>query len=328
MKQKLTMVLLVMVSVLQAVEMTPDPAEASYKFLYERDIVEPYSAPKAMTLSGVVYRSSDLIGIVELKLGKVNLKKDTSKVSGSVMTLDGKKHAIKAFSVTGISDTTPKAVSLDVKDFGTMAITIGGTQFAGSMGTYHVQSATVGGNLDRDFLLVEVQINDLTMFNGHILQELLPNSVIGAVGMDFALVEAWIEDLREYDWDLFQTFFPNADGVKRSGNGKWSFERATSVKFSKVKDPTSMRYPEYFYPESGKGLIVGEGNNPSGLKLTYTPKRGSFKGSFKVYALEGERGQTKLKNYTVKVSGVVVGGVGHGMATYKKPALAWSVMVK
>ena len=38
-----------------------------------------------------------------------------------------------------------KAVSLEVKDFGTMAVAVGGTQFAGSMGSYHVQTATVGG---------------------------------------------------------------------------------------------------------------------------------------------------------------------------------------
>ena len=38
--------------------------------------------------------------------------------------------------------------------------------------------------------------------------------------------------------------------------------------------------------------------------------------------------KTKLKTYTVNVSGAVVGGVGYGMATCKKPALSWSVTVK
>ena len=53
-----------------------------------------------------------------------------------------------------------------------------------------------------------------------------------------------------------------------------------------------------------------------------------FKVSFKVYALEGEGAKTKLKSYTVNVNGAVVGGVGYGMATCKKPALSWSVTVK
>ena len=67
------------------------------------------------------------------------------------------------------------------------------------------------------------------------------------------------------------------------------------------------------------------------MKLTYTPKKGTFKGAFKVYALDGGLGTsrpTKLKKYTVKVSGVVVGGVGYGTATCKTPALNWAVTVE
>ena len=82
---------------------------------------------------------------------------------------------------------------------------------------------------------------------------------------------------------------------------------------------------------SGKGLVVDETKgktNLSGMKLTYTPKKGTFKGSFKVYVLEGTGKATKLKKYTVKVSGVVVDGVGYGIATCKKPAISWSVLVK
>jgi len=55
------------------------------------------------------------------------------------------------------------------------------------------------------------------------------------------------------------------------------------------------------------------GENPSGLKLTYKAKDGSFKGSFKVYAeVKG-----KLKATTVSVSGIVLDGVGYGTATVK-----------
>ena len=55
------------------------------------------------------------------------------------------------------------------------------------------------------------------------------------------------------------------------------------------------------------------GDNPSGLKLTYKAKDGSFKGSFKVYAeVKG-----KLKATTVSVSGIVLNGIGYGTATVK-----------
>ena len=55
------------------------------------------------------------------------------------------------------------------------------------------------------------------------------------------------------------------------------------------------------------------GKNPSGLKLTYKAKDGSFKGSFKVYAVAGG----KAKATTVNVAGVMVNGVGYGTATTK-----------
>ena len=56
------------------------------------------------------------------------------------------------------------------------------------------------------------------------------------------------------------------------------------------------------------------GTNPSGLKLTYSAKDGSFKGSFKAYSVVGG----KLKATTVNVSGVMIGGKGYGTASVKK----------
>ena len=77
-----------------------------------------------------------------------------------------------------------------------------------------------------------------------------------------------------------------------------------------------------------KMIDTSKGANLSGIKLTYTPKKGVFKGKFSVYELQGEGAQTKLKKYSVKVNGVVVGGVGYGVATSKKPAIAWPMTVK
>ena len=65
-----------------------------------------------------------------------------------------------------------------------------------------------------------------------------------------------------------------------------------------------------------KGGVLDDskaGENPSGLKLTYKAKDGSFKGSFKAYAEDGGR----LKATTVNVTGVAIGGVGYGTATIK-----------
>ena len=271
----------------------PAPVTPCYEVLNASDITASYAAPKVMKLQGAVYNGCDVAGIVALKLGKVNAKKKTSKVSGTVTTLDGKKHAIQAFNITEIDGTSPKAVSLEVKDFGTMLITIGGTQFAGSLGKYHVQSAVVGGNWSKGGTKVYVDATRTSLPAGA------------------------LEDL-----------LPAGEPVTASG-GKWKFAKAASVKWAKPKKGAAL--PERYDAESGKGLVVDTSagkTNLSAMKLTYTPKKGTFKGSFKVYALEGEGKATKLKKYTVKVSGVVVDGVGYGTATCKAPAVSWTVTVK
>ena len=276
-------------------EPTPAPVTPGYEVIEATDIIAPYEAPKVVTLRGVAYDGGDVLGIVELKLGKVNAKKKTSKVSGTLTTLDGKKHKIAAFNLAEIDGTSSKAVSLEVKDFGTMSVTIGGTQFAGSMGKYHVQSAIVGGNWSKGGTRVYVD---------------------GGRGAT-ALPAETLEDL-----------LPDGEPVVAAG-GKWKFAKAASVKWAKPKKGAAT--PEIYDEASGKGLVVDTSagkTNLSGLKLTYTPKKGTFKGSFKVYALEGEGKATKLKKYTVKVSGVVVGGVGYGMATCKNPAVSWALTVK
>ena len=272
---------------------TSTPVAFGYAVIEAKDIIAPYAAQKAVTLTGAVYDGSTVAGIVELKLGKVNATKGTGRVSGSVTTLDGKRHTIQAFNLTGIDGATPKAVSLEVRDLGTMSVTIGGTQFAGSMGRYHVQSAAVGGNWDKGGTKVYVDAPSASLPAGT------------------------LEDL-----------LPNGEPVTAS-NGKWKFAKAASVKWAKPKAGAAQ--PERYDAESGKGLLVdtsADKTNLSAMRLTYTPKKGTFKGSFKVYALEGSGKATKLKKYTVKVSGVVVGGVGYGTATCKNPAMSWSVTVK
>ena len=96
-------------------------------------------------------------------------------------------------------------------------------------------------------------------------------------------------------------------------NGKWAFAKAAGVKWAKPKKGTILA----IYDEaSGKGLVVDTSKgrtNLSGLKLAYTPKTGTFKGSFKVYAIQNG----KLKKFTARVTGIVVNGTGYGIATGK-----------
>lgn len=87
--------------------------------------------------------------------------------------------------------------------------------------------------------------------------------------------------------------------------GRWSFAKAAMVKLS--KDGTSVSV------DQSKGR-----SNVSAMRLTYTPKTGIFKGSFRVYALiDVAGGKKRLKKYTVKVMGAVVDGEGCGVGSLK-----------
>ena len=271
----------------------PDPVnpgtEPCYAVLNEGDITSPYVAGRS--LYGALYDSCDVVGIVELKLGKINAKKGTSRVSGAVTLLDGKRYTIKGF-VAAVRAAEPLTVSLEVKTVGRLSVTIGDEQFAGTLGSWHVQTATVGGNWN-SAPTVAVDASDLSVSPGTVLDALVPNDEKGV-----------------------------------SSGTRWTFAKATSVKWAKPKVGET---PVVLDAASGKGLLVDttkDRTNLSGMKLTYTAKKGTFKGSFKVYALEGSGASTKLKKYNLKVGGVVVNGVGYGEATCKRPAITWSLKVR
>ena len=88
--------------------------------------------------------------------------------------------------------------------------------------------------------------------------------------------------------------------------------------------------------ETGTYDLLGLDNpvkpNVSGLKLTYTPKTGMFKGTFRLYATNEATTPTgkspKLKRYTVNVVGFVVDGKGIGQASLKAPYATWAVTVE
>jgi len=107
---------------------------------------------------------------------------------------------------------------------------------------------------------------------------------------------------------------PTGEPVYATSTGKWSFDKGSLVKWK--KDSTTGTY----------SLVVTTTNsrtNLSSMKLTYVPKTGVFKGKFKVYAVQN----SKLKKFSVKVTGVVVDGVGTGVAVLKKTGGSWPVGV-
>lgn len=249
-----------------------------------------YQYADAKTLYGAVYNGDDAVGIVELKFGRANIRKNAGRVSGAVTLLDGKRYAIRSQQVA-VDGTVP--LSLEVKNVGTMVVAINGEQFSGTLGSWRVQSANVGGDWKSSSATVFVETGDLSAISGTVLDSLLPKGEKGT-----------------------------------SSSSRWTFAKAASVRWAKPKVGVK---PVVLDSESGKGLIVDtsrDKTNLSGIRLTYSDTSGTFKGSFRIYALEGSGKSTKLKKYTVKVSGVVVNGVGYGSATCRRPEINWPITVR
>jgi len=125
-------------------------------------------------------------------------------------------------------------------------------------------------------------------------------------------------DTSRFPGEVLTDLLPSAE-IFSSNGAKWTFSKAAAVKWA--KDRSTKEF----------GLAVDTSKNKtnlSGIRLTYAPKTGLFKGSFKVYALETANGKTKLKKYNFAVTGVVVNGIGHGQATCKKPSATWDVTVE
>ena len=140
--------------------------------------------------------------------------------------------------------------------------------------------------------------------------------------------DAWLDDFRLVPIREVEPVYVNGS------TGKWTFDKAATLKFGRNRDCSlancigCVSKGCYFLA----GLHDEKKQNISALKLTYAPQTGVFKGSFKLYAWNGpsiqEGVKPKLKKYTVNVSGVLVGGVGYGTATCKKPAVQWPVTVR
>ena len=97
--------------------------------------------------------------------------------------------------------------------------------------------------------------------------------------------------------------------VSISAGAKWTLPAAGSVKYDR---------------ESEEYVDAKDSANPAGLKLTYVSKTGAFKGSFKLYAVDGAG---RLKKLTANVSGVMAGRQGYGTATVKGVG-SWPVSIQ
>lgn len=232
---------------------------------------------------GAAYSGDRPVAIVRLRCAKAatrGIRAGTSRVSAAVTGLDGKqKRSSTAYVVCDYDATT----SLTVTDWGALSLTLGGEGFVGSLGDgLAVKTATVGGDWPhaRAFVDVDFGAGTGTLPSGT-LTDLLPT---GDRAEPFTLV-----------------------------NGKWKFAAAAAVKYAKTRNPET-REESYVL----QGLSDPQKTNRSAMRLTYDSRKGTFKGSFKVYVLETSGTVPRLKKHTARVSGIVVGGLGYGQAEIKQ----------
>ena len=240
-----------------------------------------------MSVLGALYgRDGVPVGTVQVKVGKVNKKKGTVKISATATLLvDGKSKKVKAnavnVEVAAAAGTAAPHTAAKVAfkaPIGEMAFEMAadGT-FTLKNGSYVMAEKQVGGNWTRTGARVWVDVGGAAV-----------PAAAGTAALHTALPAGTIEEL-----------LPDGEPVIPKA-GKWSFAKAAGVKYAKDKKTKEV------------GLVIDtkKGTNLSAMKLTYTPKTGIFNGSFKLYAIQ----DGKLKKFTVKVIGLVVDGNGWGSA--------------
>ena len=254
---------------------------------------------KAQTVQGALikYDKNDrLVGTVQVKVGRINAKKRTVRLSAVATLIENgktKKYTAKAVTVTVDASQHVPPTTLTFKASGNRILSNMMKFEMGADGVFTLASsafamarATVGGALKGGargtFRLEEF---DLAV-PGTLQDDLLPS---------------------EESFDV--------------AGGQWKFAQPATVKWTLNRE--TKEYGRVVDESSGKA-------NRSGLKLSYAAKTGIFKGSFKAYSLQdAPGGKKKMKKLKVNVIGFVVDGVGTGEASCRRPAGGpWAVTVE
>ena len=250
-----------------------------------------FTAKKTVVTAAVRDRGS-VVGIAEFTVAAT--KKGESRVSCSIIGLDGKKKTMKPVKSKvydngdGIARATVSGAVVKGAD-GLLSATIGsdGSLTGGSLGSLSLLPAVkgIGGSSVAGFYIAAIP----AAING---EEVVQSVTYG--GGEYSVLPS------------------SAKPEEVQLGVKWTVAKGGKVMLKKNKD-------------TGASELVLKGTgNFSALRLNYQAKTGAFKGSFTAYAL----GDDKLKKYKFNVTGVAVDGKGIGVAICKNANIALDVFVE
>ena len=233
---------------------------------------------------GAVYdESGNPCGIMTVKFSKPS--KGKSKVSATIKLLDGKSYSVAATPVELSDVESARIEGVTIKKLGVLdSLEIGEEGFvaeiAASGGTRMVAATT-----------------DLSK------------------GLSEGVYKFAIDNLPSVidGLPVVADMLPDGAEIPVNAKGKITLAKAASLKYAKIK---GTKPPEYeLVRDTSKGKT-----NLSGLKLTYTAKTSTIKGSFAVYTDDPVKHKIKKTNFTV--NGMVIDGKAVGVATCKKPQIS------
>ncbi len=265
---------------------------------------DPAYAKADAVMSALYDNSSNLLGVVQIKAGKKSKKGLVKFTATATLSEGGKSKKISAKAVSINVDALAKSGADGVEAPLAFKAPLGGMTFLLLPRGEFALFGAAGFASEAD---VGGNLPGGTMVF-HAAFDPLP-----ALDAGFAVLEDAL---------------PTRVDVQVSGGKKLNAGRAAAVKYAKDKASGAVKLT---------GLDDPAKPNLSGLKLSYTPKSGVMKGSFKVYSSNAGSVQPgsvpKLKKHSANVVGFVLdegeGKTGRGEATMKKPAAGpWKVRIE
>ena len=225
---------------------------------------------------GAAYDGERPVAIISLRCGKTATSGKLAGTSKVSAAVTGLDCRQKGSTTVNVTCGYDAKAVLDIKNWGRLLLTLGGEGFSGSLANmYGARTASVGGAWPHASAVVDVDFGTGALPAGTLV-DLLPTG--------------------------------NGAESVLNANGKWKFAPAAMVKYAAVRNGASETTYEL------QGTSDPQKTNRSAMRLTYNAKKGTFSGSFKVYAVDTSGTKHRLRRLSAKVTGIVVDSVGYGKA--------------